>query len=71
MASENKYSLTIIAKSGDRVLTTIEYPAQNYGELVGAQHAIAAGFIKAGLQRAVIKGDDVPQGLLDLYGVEK
>lgn len=71
MASDTDHSVTIIAKSGDRVLTTIVYPDMSYVELVAAQAAIALGLLRAGFQRADFLGDEIPPPLMDLFGIGK
>jgi hypothetical protein len=61
--SENKYSVVIQAKSGDRVLTETKYPGQSYSELVSTQHLIAKGLLRGGVAMAELIGDPVPEQL--------
>lgn len=69
MASERKYSLEITVRSGDRVLTTLVYPDQDYVEVVTTQAIIAMALVKAGFDQAVVKGDEVPPDLAEIFGV--
>lgn len=70
MASENKYSFEMVARSGDRVLTQVVYPGQNYADLVTIQAFIALALTKAGFDQAVLKGDEIPPQLADMLGVQ-
>ncbi len=68
--SEKKYSVTITAKSGDRELTETVYPDLTYGELVQTESAIAMGLLRAGVAEAVLRGEDMPEAMLKVFGVE-
>ncbi len=67
--SGKTYSVTIISKSGDKVLTELKYPDLNYGKFVEAQAAIGAGLIRAGIERALLKGEVIEDVLQEMYGV--
>ncbi len=60
MSDKGKYSVVIQAKSGDRVLTEVIYPEQNYSEFVSCQYAIAMGLFNSGAVRAEVKGNPLP-----------
>lgn len=60
---KGKYSVTMVAKSGDRVLTRIVYPDQDYAEFLGTQYAITMGLFKGGLQKADLDGVEMPDEL--------
>lgn len=68
--SENNYSVTITAKSGDRELTSTTYPDMSYGELVMTETAIAMGLLRVGVQNAVDKGEDIPEDVKKMFCVK-
>lgn len=69
MASENKYSAEIVIKSGDRVLTTVNFPNQSYIDVVGLQAVISNALVSVGLETAKEKGDEIPPALAKMFGL--
>ena len=68
MSEKGKYSVEIIARSEDRVLTTLKYPEQSYSDFVTAQTVIVTALLRAGMDMAEIKGDPVPDAVKALVG---
>jgi hypothetical protein len=64
-----KYSLEIVAKSGDRVLTTLTYPNQSYADLVSAEVVLMNALGKAGISYAEAKGEEIPDQVKALLGI--
>lgn len=68
MSEKGEYSVEIIARSGDRILSELTYPEQSYSDFVSTQAAIVLGLLGAGIDRADLKGDPVPDELKALMG---
>lgn len=63
------YNFGMVAQSGSRVLSVLEYKNQTYGEMVTTEIIAAVAMLRAGVAMAEAKGEEIPSQVKAMIGM--